>query len=254
MTADLPAPRIDWCLFLDFDGTLVEIAESPEAVRAERHLAATLAAIAERLDGAVAIVSGRPIGEVDRHLDHAAFAAAGLHGLELRLAPGLPVTTGKADPPADDVRDALAAFAAAHPGAFVEDKGMALALHYRARPDLADASRQAVRSAVRGHAGFQVLEGKMVFEIKPAAADKGKAVCRFMDEPPFRGRVPVFAGDDVTDEDGFRAAAARGGFGIKVGDGRTAAAWRIGTVAEFLRWLAAMPGRLDRAAREATAP
>ncbi|WP_436640297.1 trehalose-phosphatase [Microbaculum sp. FT89] len=250
MTPYFPAPRTDWCLFLDFDGTLVEIAESPDAVRAERHLAATLTAISARLGGAVAIVSGRPIAEVERHLDHEGFPAAGLHGLEMRMRAGQPISRADASAPDAGVRDALASFAASRPGLLLEDKGIALALHYRARPDLADACRDAVKGAVAGRGNLHVLEGKMVFEVKPSAADKGRAVRRFMDEAPFAGRVPVFAGDDVTDEDGFIAAAAFGGFGIKIGAGETAARWRIGTVAEFVRWLVAMPGRLDRSARE----
>jgi len=253
-TPGLPHPRADWCLFLDFDGTLVEIADSPEAVRAECHLATTLSAIAVRLDGALAIVSGRPVSEIDRHLDHEGFLAAGLHGLEMRRGIGQPVARVDVDPPAPEIRKNLSAFAEGHPGLRLENKGIALALHYRARPELEADCRAAVLAAITGHDTLQVLDGKMVIEVKPAAADKGRAVQRFMQDSPFAGRIPVFVGDDVTDEDGFRAARALGGFGIKIGEGDTAAQWRIGTVSEFLRWLDAMPGRLDHASKEMAAP
>ncbi len=253
-TFDLPSPRPDWCLFLDFDGTLVEIADSPQAVRAERHLAGTLTAISDCLDGALAIVSGRPVAEIDRHLDHDGFPAAGLHGLEIRRCGGHPISRIEVAPPAAGIREALAAFADAQPGVVLENKDIALALHYRARPELADACADAVRKAIEGHGNLHVLNGKMVIEVKPAAADKGRAVHRFMEDAPFRGRVPVFVGDDVTDEDGFRAAHALGGFGIMIGDGDTAAHWRIGSVSAFLNWLVAMPGRLDLAKTKKAAP
>ena len=248
-TPDLPSPCPDWCLFLDFDGTLVEIADSPQAVRTEHHLTATLTAISERLGGALALVSGRPVAEIDRHLDHDGFPAAGLHGLEMRRRAGHPVSRIDVAAPAAGIREALAAFAEGQPGVVLENKDIALALHYRARPDLAGACAEAVRQAIEGHGNLHVLNGKMVIEVKPAAADKGRAVRRFMEDPPFKGRVPVFIGDDVTDEDGFQVARALGGFGIKIGEGDTAAHWRIDTVSVFLRWLAAMPDRLDLAAR-----
>jgi len=252
-TPDLPSPRLDWCLFLDFDGTLVEIADSPQAVRAERHLTGTLTAISDRLGGALAIVSGRPVAEIDRHLDHDGFPAAGLHGLEMRRCPGHPVSRIDVDPPAVDIREALTAFTDSQPGVVLENKDIALALHYRARPDLAEACAGAVREAIVGHGNLHVLNGKMVIEVKPAAADKGRAVRRFMEDAPFRGRVPVFVGDDVTDEDGFQVARTLGGFGIKIGEGDTAAHFRIKSVSAFLKWLAALPDRLDRVARETAA-
>jgi len=243
-TAALPAPRRDWALFLDFDGTLVEIAESPDAVRTEHHLLETLMTLSDKLGGALAIVSGRPVAEIDGHLDHARIAAAGLHGLEMRLKSGAPVR--KLDATALDSRiiAELRTVADAHEGLLLEDKGAAVALHYRNRPDLEALCLEAAEAAVAGRPALGLLRGKMVVEIKSASSDKGRAVRRFMDTAPFAGRKPVFVGDDVTDEDGFRAASALGGFGIKVGEGETVARWRIDSVAEFLRWLAAMPDRL----------
>jgi trehalose 6-phosphate phosphatase len=242
--AALPVPNADWALFLDFDGTLVEIADSPGAVQAERHLVDILSAVSDRLGGALAIVSGRPISEIDDHLDHARFAAAGLHGLEIRHRPGGPVSRPNNVSPVGGVRDSLKAFAARNAGILFEDKELAVALHYRNRPDLAAACLETVRTAVKKHESLQILEGKMVFEVKPATSNKGRAVKRFMAESPYAGRIPVFAGDDVTDEDGFEAARAFGGFGIKIGGGRTAAPRRIESVPQFLRWLEALPGRI----------
>lgn len=250
MQTDLPPPGPDWCLFLDFDGTLVEIAEAPDAIRVERMLSTTLQRVTEALGGAVAIVSGRPIAEIDSHIDHGSFAAAGLHGLEMRHGPGRPVARVQATPPGPGVHAVLSAFCALHPGLILENKGAAIALHYRARPELAGSAVSAAHRAIAGHAGLHVLRGKMVVEVKSAVTNKGDAVRVFMEELPFAGRTPVFAGDDLTDEDGFAAAAALGGFGIKIGDGETSARWRIGTVARFLDWLATLPGRIGSAAGE----
>lgn len=243
--ADLPVARPDWALFLDFDGTLVEIAETPDAVRAERRLVGILQSLSAELGGALAIVSGRPLAEVDAHLAPERFPAAGLHGLELRSAAGGPVMRPDGLDVPCDVRSALASFAGLH-GLLLEEKGIAVALHYRSRPELADACRAAARRAIAGHPGLHALDGKMVVEIKPCGADKGRAVARLMAGAPFAGRVPVFAGDDVTDEDGFRAVAEMGGFGVKVGPGETGARHRVASVASFLGWLAHLEASLGR--------
>lgn len=250
-SASLPMPRTDWALFLDFDGTLVEIADAPDAVRSEHHLLDTLKALSDRLGGALAIVSGRPIAEIDAHLDHASFAVAGLHGLEMRLNSRLPILRTDQSGPGSRIIADLHAFADSHEGLLLEDKGVAVALHYRNRPELESACIEAADTAVAGRRDLQLLHGKMVVEIKPAAGNKGRAVRRFMQEPQFAGRLPVFAGDDVTDEDGFRVAQALGGFGIKVGEGDTAAQWRIDSVSEFLGWLAALANRLGDPSAEA---
>lgn len=249
--AALPIPRPDWALFLDFDGTLVEIADAPDAVRAEHHLLDTLKTLSDMLDGALAIVSGRPIAEIDVHLDHASFAVAGLHGLEMRFSGGLPILRSDQSGPGSRIIADLQAVADGHQGLLLEDKGVAVALHYRNRPELETVCIEAAKAAIAGRKDLQLLNGKMVVEIKPAAGDKGQAVRRFMQEPPFAGRLPVYAGDDVTDEDGFRMAQTLGGFGIKVGEGVTSAKWRIGSVSEFLDWLAELPDRLGDPSAEA---
>ena len=227
-------------LFLDLDGTLVEIAPTPDAVRPARRLPQILEHLSRRLGSALAIVSGRPISEIDRILAPLALPAAGLHGLERRSTDGT-----HRPPPAlprlCELRTALQDFAAAHPGLLLEDKGAALALHYRARPELGAAAAAAVETALgRPCGGIVVQQGKAVIELRPDGADKGRAVAAFMSEPPFAGRRPVFAGDDKTDEAAFRAVRARGGVAVRVGgEGATAAEWSLADVAAVHAWLAA---------------
>lgn len=246
-----PALPRNAALFLDFDGTLAEIAPTPDAVSLAADVEALLGRLAAGLGGAVAIVTGRPLAEIDRLLRPLRLPGAGLHGVELRI--GRDVSTRAPGDP-DRVRAArlvLEAFRAAHSGILLEDKGVGLAVHYRARPDLADATRAAVdRAAEAGGGAFEVLEGKMVVELKAAGVDKGQAIGTIMADPPFAGRVPVFAGDDVTDEAGFRAVLRLGGFGVLVGDRTgTAASHRVAGVPDLLDWLRSSAAGLDGSAR-----
>lgn len=245
-SAPVPAPAPDWALFLDFDGTLVEIAEHPEAIQVPDDLPALLRTISARLGGALAVVSGRPVKQIDRHLDGAVPNVAGLHGLEYRAA-GHSVVFGA--PPNGDlegVRQALRGFVVHHAGLILEDKEASVVLHYRARPDLeAECRRMAEEALVAHRETLEVLAGKMVFEIKPAGIDKGHAVARFLSEPAFAGRRPVFIGDDVTDEHGFEAVLARSGHAIVVGERTpTAAPVRFNTVADLFAWLRTLPDKL----------
>ena len=240
----LPEPHLDWALFLDFDGCIVDIAPTPDAVDVPDHLPSLLVALCEALGGAVAIVSGRPIEQIDRFLGEAVPAVAGLHGLERRTADG-----GIVRPPLPRnelhvVRARLEAFAAAHPGVLVEDKTYTVALHHRLSPSLRDGCWDVVSAALK-HApqGWQIIEGKCVFEIRPREPNKGTAIEAFMGEAPFLGRTPVFCGDDITDEDGFGVVNARGGVSIRVGKGEaTRAAVQVETVGELLDWLARVAG------------
>ncbi len=235
----IPAPAPDWALFLDFDGTLVEIAARPEHVRIDSLLPATLADLHDALGGAVAIISGRPLVELDVLIAPAMLAAAGLHGLERRLADGRLVRAESASTELDKARQSLTALVANKPGLMLEDKGLTLALHYRQAPQWRARCRRAVDQALAGGSGdLHVLEGKMVFEIKPANVDKGKAIEAFLAEPPFRARLPVFIGDDVTDEDGFAVVERRGGITIRIGNGApTRARWHIDSVRDLVDWL-----------------
>lgn len=237
---NLPEPRSDWALFLDFDGTIADIAPTPGSVEVPDGLPSLLRALRDALGGAVAIVTGRPIGQIDGFLGTAVPAVAGLHGLERRGTDGAIV---RSPPPRDDLRDVLPLlrdFAAKHPGVLVEDKTYSVALHYRLAPSSKDACRDLAEATVeRAAAGWRVVEGKCVFEIGPRDSTKGHAIEAFMSEAPFRGRTPVFCGDDRTDEDGFAVVNARGGVSIRVGrDSATRAAARVDTVGDLLDWLA----------------
>lgn len=232
-----PVPP-DAALFLDVDGTLVEIASTPDLVRVEPALIATLDRLRHRFP--IALVSGRTIANLDALFHPLAFPAAGIHGLERRRADGTPAQESHADI-LEPLRRAVATFAAAHPGLVLEDKGMSLALHYRLAPEAEDAVRALAAGIVAGReAALRAIAGKMVVEIQPRRADKGTAIAAFMAEPPFAGGRAVFIGDDVTDEDGFVAVNGVGGISIAVGPPRrTAAHYRFPSVAAVHAWLAA---------------
>jgi len=237
--ADLPDRP---ALFLDFDGTLVEIAATPDAVAVAPGLTATLARLAERLGGALAVVSGRPVAAIDGFLAPLHLPVSGLHGLETRYAPGAPVERAAPVPNMVALRGALAREPFPH-GVLVEDKDVTIAVHYRLAPHAEDLVRRRIATLTAGADDLAVLHGKMVVEVKPRGASKGTAVAALMAAPPFAGRVPVFVGDDVTDEDGFAGAEALGGFGIKVGPGPTRARERLPSVTAVQGWLAGLAKR-----------
>lgn len=210
-------------LFLDFDGTMVDIAPQPHAVHVPEPLICVLQGLNDYLQGAVAVISGRPIAQLDDFLDPLKLAVAGVHGAERRGADGQMHLLNTH--PLDHVEARACALAAAHPGLLVENKRGSLALHYRQRPELEDLCLDTMQRAVEESPGLTLLRGKMVVEAKPGGASKGRAIEAFLAEPPFAGRTPVFIGDDITDEVGFSTVQRLGGLGIKVGDGHTVA-WR----------------------------
>ena len=223
-------------LFLDMDGVLAPLAETPDAVVPDARRTAVLLGLADRLDGRVAIISGRTLAEIDRIADRAATSASGVHGLERRRADGS-LEQAEADPA---VRDAVAAFhqfARTRPGIIVEDKAVSAGLHYRqARGEAKAVGALAERLA--DETGLTLQAGNLVVELKTPGTDKGTALTAFMAEVPFSGSVPVMLGDDLTDEDGFRAALALGGFGVLVGRPRdTAARYGLPDVEAVLAWL-----------------
>ena len=198
-----------------------------------------LASLQQASGGALALLSGRRLDDLDRIFWPLRLPAAGIHGLERRRADGsLEIMGGEA---IAALRQPLGAFAAQEPGLLLEDKGLALALHYRGAPHREAATRAFARAlAARSSAALRLLEGKMVVEFHANYADKGRAIELFMAEPPFRGRRPVFAGDDVTDEDGFRAVRRLGGIAVRVGEvGASAAQWHLPSVAALRAWLQA---------------
>jgi trehalose 6-phosphate phosphatase len=225
-------------LFLDLDGTLAPISPRPEDVGPDPQRTALLRALDQALDGRLAVISGRTVGEIDRILDHSVAAVAGVHGLERRFADGA-VWRAEASPTLAAARTALARLVDAWPGAWLEDKGLSLAVHYRAAPAMAEAVREAAQAQARD--GELVLQaGHMVAELRTPGPDKGDAVTAFMARAPFAGARPVFVGDDQTDERGFAAAARLGGFGVRVGGGGdTAATASLADVGAVRAWLAA---------------
>jgi trehalose 6-phosphate phosphatase len=243
--APLPEPDLSWALFLDVDGTLLEIAPGPDEVVVAPGLAGLLAAVAGRLGGALALVSGRSIARLDELFTPLRLPAAGLHGRERRRADGRTLRAAAAPRALAAARAAFTAFAHDHPGALVEDKGPGVALHWRRAPRAEEAARALAERVARDLGpGFRALHGRRVAEVLPAGGDKGAALAAVMQEPPFAGRIPVFVGDDSTDEDGFAAANRLGGLSIRVGDGArpTAARARAAGVAALRAWLARLAG------------
>ncbi len=242
--ADIPPPD-SWALFLDVDGTLIEIADAPDAVHVDDRIGGLLERLRDRLGGAVALASGRSLDVLDRFFSPLELPAAGLHGLERRSADGS-VSRADGAPALGPARRELARFAAAHPGTLIEDKSATLALHYRRAAGAESAARE-VMEKIRTSLGaaYRVQEGKMVLELKPHRPNKHTVVEDFMEETPFRGRVPVFIGDDITDEEGFAAAQSAGGAGIVVGlehagNRMSNARHGLGGVRELHRWLEAL--------------
>ncbi len=231
-----PDPESTALLF-DFDGTLVDIAEDPSAVILRGDIRDILTHLYGTFGGAVAVISGRPVAEVDAFLQPLRLPLAGVHGLEVQPVGG-PIERHAYD--RDKLERLIAsirAFTAPHQGLLVEAKGGAVALHYRKRPDLADDVRRFARSCLDTETGVELVHGKMVAELRLGGRSKADAVSRFMGEPPFAGRTPWFFGDDVTDEDAFARINVLGGRSVKIGPGDTCATVRFGTVADFHGWL-----------------
>jgi trehalose 6-phosphate phosphatase len=230
-------------LFLDVDGTLLEIVSRPELVRVPPGLPALIARLSAQREGALALISGRPLAQLDGLFNPWQGAAAGLHGLERRRVDGTldRVLDGSAAAALDRLRPKLAALAADGGGLVLEDKGGTLALHYRAAPQrqpevIAIAERLNREAAPL----LRLIKGKMVVEFQPRSTNKGLAIAAFLAEPPFTGRQAVFVGDDATDEDGFAEIRRRAGIAVRVGppSGATAATYRLPTVGAVLTWLA----------------
>lgn len=233
----LPPIHDATALFLDFDGTLAEIAPRPDAVRTAPELATILAALSARLGGALAIVSGRPVADLDRFLAPLRPALAAEHGAVLRFTDG---STQRCEPP--DLHEAVLAgrtLVARHEGLVLEEKSAAVALHYRGAPRLAGLCRDTFAAIVARDSGLDLLHGKCLVEVKRAGVDKGGAIASLMAREPFAERQPIFAGDDVTDEAGFARVRTMGGYGIKVGDGATLATHTCESPEALRRWLTA---------------
>jgi trehalose 6-phosphate phosphatase len=235
----VPSVEPRQALFLDLDGTLIEFRNDPTAVRADAALTEVMAACSRQLGGALALVSGRRISDLDVSMAPHLFPAAGIHGLERRDATGNTHMTPVAPDVLGTVREKVRTALADEPGVRIEDKGLALAIHYRTAPERSSTIRSVAQNILADIGpAFRLLEGSGVFELLPRAASKGAAVRAFMAEAPFSGRLPVFVGDDITDLEGFQAVREMGGFGIAVG-GRVKAEYRFADVAQVRRWLGA---------------
>ena len=237
--------------FLDFDGTLAEIVRDPNKAAPTRETRTLLARLVESTEGAVAIVSGRSIAMLDEKLAPLRLPAAGVHGIERRTSDG---TMMRAHYDPDDLARVAAetsAFAQARPGLLMERKPGSVALHYRSRPALREEC--IAFAAARGEAlpEIRLLEGKMVIEMAFGRRDKGQAIAAFMEEKPFAGRLPVFIGDDRTDEAGFAVVNALGGITIKIGTGDTLARFRLPDVPAMTAWLRSASGAVRQKAQAA---
>lgn len=234
MPLPVPPPNLlnNAALFLDFDGTLVPIADRPDAIAVAPSLLPLLEQLGAKLEGRVVLVSGRATADVRQWLGPSDVRVVGSHGLERDGAtPRRPAALDEFLPYLRDVQ-------AQHAGVIIEEKPFGAAIHFREAPD-AEATCRAAAVHVAASADMRVLPGKMVFEIKPADGNKGTAIVAMMNEPAFANRHPVFIGDDVTDEYGFAAARDLGGAGILVGPEReTAATYRLEDVDHVHRWLA----------------
>lgn len=222
-------------LYLDFDGTLTDIAPRPDAVAIAQSLPPLLDALRMHLGGAVAIVTGRRLDDIDIWLAPLRLAGAGLHGAELRRTPDADSHEHRVPAAPLLARSLLERFGS-DPRLLVENKGASVALHFRAAPERGDECSAAMTELATAH-GLATVAGKMVVEARPPGIDKGGAIRALASHPPFRGRRPVFVGDDVTDEDGFAAAQAAGGIGIKVGAPAGSARYNCGDVGAVHAWL-----------------
>jgi trehalose 6-phosphate phosphatase len=232
--ARMIAPRLDWALFLDIDGTLLDIAARPEDVKVPRTLPPVLTRVAARLGGALALASGRTLAEIDWLMTPLRPACLAEHGAVIRYPSGATaIASADHAVPARwsiELRAATQDWA----GVLVEQKAYGVATHFRLAPEREDDVRALVTAiAAQDSGNFEVLPARKAFEIRHRGLTKAAAVESFMPHPPFAGRVPVFIGDDVTDEDGFRAAKARGGLGLNVKEAFD------GQPAQVRRWLEA---------------
>ncbi|WP_295980493.1 trehalose-phosphatase [uncultured Variovorax sp.] len=232
----LPPPLArDAALFLDFDGTLVGLAPTPEAIEIPPALVPLLSDLRDQLGGALAVVSGRQIDAIDRFLAPLRLPAAGEHGVQRRDANG--GMQEQRPPDLAPVLDIANELARVHEGLLVERKHAAIALHYRLAPQLEAVCRDAMERAIALDPMLELMHGKFVFEVKPAGVNKGIAIDAFMTEAPFAGRVPVFLGDDTTDESGFAVVQPRGGVAVKVGSGPSLALHRLESPLAVYEWL-----------------
>jgi trehalose 6-phosphate phosphatase len=232
-------PRLDplrHALFLDFDGSLIDYAPTPDQIAVRPETIALLQDLSRRFGGALAIISGRRIADIDHHLAPLRLPISGVHGLEFRSRSD----DTKRMPISEELEEARRRLNEAillNDRIYIEDKGGALVLHFRVHPDQRVRAERLAEQAVADLETLKVVGGHEIFEIRQRDITKANALRRFMRRPPFQTRIPVFVGDDVTDEDGMREAAAEGGFGVKIGPEPTVAAFRLPNTEAVHGWL-----------------
>jgi trehalose 6-phosphate phosphatase len=232
-------------LFLDVDGTLLDLAERPDLVVTPAGLVATLEDAERKLAGALALVSGRAIDDLDRLFEPLRLRASGVHGAEMRFDPGGPATSTPAGSELpQSLVQALTRAVEAFPGVFVENKRFSISVHYRLAPAAERPVRETVMRLVESlRPPVEVMNAHCAIELKGPGFDKGRAIATFLSTPPFRGRTPVFVGDDATDESGFAVVAARGGSAYSVGRLRPGAIGVFSEPRAVRDWLAEFAGR-----------
>lgn len=236
----LPTFSRNWALFLDIDGTILELAETPGQVVVPAALRELVRDLNAATGGALALISGRNLSAIDELFRIPGLAAAGLHGIECRTGDGVTHVQSVDEAIMQNFRSRLRAYTERYPGLLLEDKKFSIAIHFRRAAHLQSEVEKILRETIAGHdSAFHIQGGKMIAEIKPRAADKGFAIRRFMRAPPFRDRVPLFIGDDMTDEDGFRAVNEYRGISIKVGRGPSSATYCLEHPAEVIGMLEA---------------
>ncbi|MEM9706968.1 MAG: trehalose-phosphatase [Pseudomonadota bacterium] len=228
-----PSALNDCALFLDFDGTLTPIIDEPDRCALTDEMSSILHALSKRFSGALAVISGRDIRDLSRRTPVELWRVGG-HGLEVLEPNGKPNPAPLSSP---DFLGAVEAVTSDFPGVWVEKKGAILAIHFRQAPEVGAALGERLNALARTLPDYRFQAGKMVFELKPKAANKGVALASLCARPPFSGRTPVMVGDDTTDEDGFLAAKRLGGFGVKVGEGETGADYALKDPEDVGRWL-----------------
>jgi trehalose 6-phosphate phosphatase len=238
----VPAASAPVSLFLDVDGTLLDIADSPDDVVTPAGLLEALAKTERKLDGALALISGRSVEDLDRLFAPLRLRASGVHGAQARFDPKAPAvrSPGAIELPTSlwtALKEAVRPF----PGAFVENKRFSFAVHYRLAPHAEEALREAITQLVKAdwQSPIEVMDAHCAIELKAPGHDKGRVIATFLSDPPFAGRTPIFVGDDTTDEPGFAVVSAHGGFAYSVGRRRVGALGAFERPAEVRDWLAA---------------
>lgn len=227
----------NYALFLDIDGTLADIAPEPSLAFVAPSTVSDLKALSISLNGALALVSGRQLAEIDKLVGLAGISAAGIHGAQLRTQAGTRLVQDQLPEVFVQIEAEVRNLTRALEGIRFELKPLAVAIHFRANPKLESHIHEIASSVVSKHAGLKLIKGKCIAEILPDSVNKGNAIAELMQSLPFRGRVPVFAGDDVTDEDGFTSVNSMKGISIKIGNGPSNAVYGFETAAKFRAWL-----------------